>query len=101
MLTWQGGGAAQGRRLLAAMAPTAGGLVDLSQKAINYTVGGSQHVAVNLTLAAAGADLRNATDAVRDHVTSGGIAQRLSASGAALAWVCWVQMSLLLDPDGW
>lgn len=78
----QGGGAAQGRRLLAPAASTAGGLVDISQKAINYTVGGSQHVAVNLTLAAAGADLRNATDALRDYVTSSGLAQRLNASGA-------------------
>ena len=86
-LSAQGGGAAQGRRLLAPAAATAGGLVDISQKAINYTVGGLQHVAVNLTLAAAAGDLRNATNALRDFVTSSALAQRLNASGVLPALV--------------
>ncbi|KAK9833554.1 hypothetical protein WJX81_005671 [Elliptochloris bilobata] len=73
-----------GRRLLAPAASIAGGLVDISQKAINYTVGGSQHVAVNLTLAAASGDLSNATAALREFVTSSGLAQHLNSSGLAV-----------------
>jgi hypothetical protein len=76
----------QGRRLLAPSASSAAaGLVDISAGGINYTVGGSQHVAVNLTVAAAGADLANITAALRDYVTGGQLAQRLVATGAAPA----------------
>lgn len=81
----QGGQAMQGRRLLAPSASSAAGLVDISAGGINYTVGGSQHVAVNLTVAAASTDLANITAALRDYVTGGLLAQRLVATGAAPA----------------
>lgn len=103
----QGGQALHGRRLLwgrsrrplpwgphetePPKASPPSGRTDISQDSINYTVGGSQHVAMNVTLAANRLDLDSITQALEDSVTSAAFVQRLNAGGtpsADLSQVC-------------